>query len=64
MNVAVSLDAELDDAVVKKVPEIVVPDVAALYNCETTQDVTQQEEDELVRVERKTMFYVRCVSKK
>ena len=30
MDVVVSLDAELDDAVVKKVPEIVVLDVAAL----------------------------------
>ena len=30
MDVAASLDAELDDAVVKKVPEIVVLDVAAL----------------------------------
>ena len=36
MDVVANLDAELDDAVVKKVPEFVVLDVAALYNCETT----------------------------
>ena len=50
MDVVASLDAELDDAVVKKMPEIAVLDVAALTA--RTQDVTQQEEDELVRVER------------
>ena len=51
MDVVASLDAELDDVVVKKVPEIVVLDVAALSG--NTHKILHNR-----RKMKKTIFYV------
>ncbi len=50
MDVAARQAVPLEDAVVKRMPNFAVLDVAA--HCENAQEVVQQEENEIIRIER------------
>ncbi len=50
MDVVASQDVELEDVAVKKVPDFGAG--CRCTNCQNTQDIVHQEEDELVRIER------------